>query len=168
MTNTIVYAPDFVIEMLDYSPDDTIVPGSEADMRLQPTGDSMQKEQYCVMVWNGDKHSFIDVKELICTILGRSLVDSRVMTNAIDDIGREVVDMDTHVQHLLEVAHRIANIELGVTAYSVLTPHIGLRQHQISGLLLRPAIALDDRRICPLALWFIHCDAWYTLCMPSL
>ena len=37
------------------------------------------------------------------------------MTIAIDEVGREVVEMGPNVQRLLDVAHRIAKIELGVT-----------------------------------------------------
>ncbi|VDB86546.1 unnamed protein product [Peniophora sp. CBMAI 1063] len=115
MSKTVAYALDFMLETLDYSPDDTSVPPSEADLRLQPTGDPMQKEQYCVVVWNDDKHSFTETEELFVDVLKRPREDARALVETVDEVGREVVEMGPNVQRLLDVANRIAKIELGVT-----------------------------------------------------
>ncbi|KAK7047224.1 E3 ubiquitin-protein ligase ubr1 [Paramarasmius palmivorus] len=115
MARTVGYALDFVLDTLDYSPDEPSVPANEADLRLQPSADPMMKDQYCVIVWNDDKHSFDEVIKLICDLTGRSREEAAEMTQRIDENGREIIDMSTDVPRLLEMAQTIAQIDLGVT-----------------------------------------------------
>ncbi|KAL0058621.1 E3 ubiquitin-protein ligase ubr1 [Marasmius tenuissimus] len=70
MNRTIGYALDFVLDTLDFSPDEPSVPSNEADLRLQPSADPILKDQYCVIIWNDDKHSFDEVIKLICDLTG--------------------------------------------------------------------------------------------------
>ena len=44
MGRTVGYALDFLLDTLDCSPDEPTVPPNEADLRLQPTPDPMQKD----------------------------------------------------------------------------------------------------------------------------
>ncbi|KAG7090500.1 hypothetical protein E1B28_009613 [Marasmius oreades] len=115
MNRTVGYALDFVLDTLDYSPDEPSVPSNEADLRLQPSADPMMKDQYCVIIWNDDKHSFDEVIKLICDLTGRSREEATEMTQRIDENGREMVEMSTDVSRLLEMAQNIAQIDLGVT-----------------------------------------------------
>jgi E3 ubiquitin-protein ligase UBR1 len=115
MGRTIGYALDFLLDTLDSSPDEPSVPSNEADLRLQPTADPMQKDQYCVIIWNDDKHSFDEVIQLICDTTHRDRKEATVMAHTIDDLGREIIDMNTNVTRLLEIAQVISKIEIGVT-----------------------------------------------------
>ncbi|KAG8220614.1 hypothetical protein J3R82DRAFT_2867 [Butyriboletus roseoflavus] len=115
MGRTIGYALDFLLDTIDCSPDDPSVPSNEADLRLQPTGDPMQKDQYSVIIWNDDKHSFDEVIQLICDTTNRDRKEATAMAHAIDEHGREIIDMNTNVPRLLEVAQVISKIEIGVT-----------------------------------------------------
>ncbi|KAF9235714.1 hypothetical protein BU15DRAFT_51032 [Melanogaster broomeanus] len=115
MGRAIGYALDFLLDTLDSSPDDPTVPSNEADLRLQPTADPMQKDQYCVIVWNDDKHSFDEVIQLICDTTNRDRREATAVAHAIDELGREIIDMNTNVTRLLEIAQVISKIEIGVT-----------------------------------------------------
>ncbi|KAH9947349.1 hypothetical protein B0H21DRAFT_339112 [Amylocystis lapponica] len=115
MNRTVAYALDFVLDTLDYSPDETVVPTNEDDLRMQPSGDPMLRDTFCVVVWNDDKHSFEELVKLLCDLTYRSREEVTEIVNRIDDQGREVVDMNTNVTRLLDMAHNIAQIDLGVT-----------------------------------------------------
>ncbi|KAG6327509.1 hypothetical protein ID866_11580, partial [Astraeus odoratus] len=115
MGRTIGYALDFLLDTLDYSPDEPTIPSNEADLRLQPSADPMQKDQYCIVLWNDDKHSFDEVIQLICDTTNRDWKEASALAHAIDEFGREIVDMNANVTRLLEIAQIISKIELGVT-----------------------------------------------------
>ncbi|EGN92926.1 hypothetical protein SERLA73DRAFT_163768 [Serpula lacrymans var. lacrymans S7.3] len=115
MGRTIGYALDFLLDTLDYSPEEASVPNNEADLRLQPSADPMQKDQYCLVVWNDDKHSFDEVVRLICANTSRDRKEAYAVAHLIDELGREVVDMNTNVTRLLEIARTFSTIEIGVT-----------------------------------------------------
>ncbi|KAH9972888.1 hypothetical protein BGW80DRAFT_1459609 [Lactifluus volemus] len=115
MTRTVAYAVDFVLETLDCSPDETSVPTHEADLRLQPSADPMMKVQYCVVLWNDEKHSFAEVINLLRSLTLTPQEKATEITNRIDDPGREVIEMSTDVPRVLDIAQNIAQIELGVT-----------------------------------------------------
>ncbi|RDB27292.1 E3 ubiquitin-protein ligase ubr1 [Hypsizygus marmoreus] len=115
MRRTVGYALDFVLDTLDYSPDESIVPANEADLRLQPSADPMMKDQYCVVLWNDDKHSFDEVIKLLCDMTNRTREEASLVAHRIDENGREVIDMNTNVTRLLETAQAITQIDLGVT-----------------------------------------------------
>jgi len=115
MRRTIAFALDFMLDTLDYSPDEPSVPANEADLRLQPSADPMMKDQYCVVLWNDDKHSHDEVVRLLCDLTGRSLEDAKAVEKRMEEIGRDVVDMNSNVGRLLEMAQAIGQIDLGVT-----------------------------------------------------
>lgn len=115
MNRTVGYALDFLLDTLDYSPDEPSVPANEGELRLQPSADPMMKDQYCVIVWNDDKHSFEEVIQLICETTNRTKGEASDIAHRIDELGREIVDMNTNVSRLLEIAQTISHIDLGVT-----------------------------------------------------
>jgi E3 ubiquitin-protein ligase UBR1 len=100
---------------LDFSPDEPSFPSNEADLRLQPSGDPMMKDQYCVIVWNDDKHSFEEVTKLISDTTNRSREEALNLAHRIDEQGREIIVMNTNATRLLEMAHTVNQIDLGVT-----------------------------------------------------
>ncbi|EMD41464.1 hypothetical protein CERSUDRAFT_146440 [Gelatoporia subvermispora B] len=115
MGKTVGYALDFLLDTLDYSPDETIVPATEVDLRAQPTGDPMIRDQFCIVLWNDDKHSFDEVINILCDPPNRDWEEASALAERIDEQGREIIDMHTNIPKLLEVAHAIAHIDLGVT-----------------------------------------------------
>ncbi|KAG5634486.1 hypothetical protein H0H81_001778 [Sphagnurus paluster] len=115
MRRTVGYALDFVLDTLDYSPDESTVPLNEADLRVQPSADPMMKDQYCVVLWNDDKHSFEEVIKLLCEMTNRTSEEASAVAHRIDENGREIIDMNTNVTRLLEMAQGITQIDLGVT-----------------------------------------------------
>ncbi|KAJ7596572.1 hypothetical protein C8J56DRAFT_850021 [Mycena floridula] len=115
MGRTVGYALDFLLETLDFSPEEPTVPANEADVRLQSSGDPMMKEQYCVVLWNDDKHSFDEVIKILCDLTSRPREEASEIVHRIDENGREIIDMSTDVARLLEIAQSITQIDLGVT-----------------------------------------------------
>ena len=115
MSRTIGYAIDFMLDTLDYSPDEPSVPLNEAELRLQPSADPMMKDQFCIIVWNDDKHSFDEVIRLICDMTARSREEADEMACRIDEQGRDVIDMSINAIRLLEIAQTFSQIDLGVT-----------------------------------------------------
>ncbi|KAF8629016.1 hypothetical protein AX17_005872 [Amanita inopinata Kibby_2008] len=115
MHRTIGYALDFVLDTLDYSPDEPVIPTNEADLRLQPSADPMLKDQYCIVLWNDDKHSFDEVIKLLCDLTNRTREEASALAQKIDETGREVIDINSNVPRLLDVAQTITHIDLGVT-----------------------------------------------------
>lgn len=115
MHRTVGFALDFMLDTLDYSPDEPSVPTNEADLRLQPSADPMMKDQYCIVLWNDDKHSFDEVITLLHDMTNRSHEEASIVAHQIDENGREIIDMNTNVNRLLETAQAITQIDLGVT-----------------------------------------------------
>lgn len=115
MRRTVGYALDFILDTLDYSPDEPSVPSNEVDLRLQPSADPMAKDQYCVIIWNDDKHSFDEVIQLVCETTSRSREQAEDIVRKIDEQGRHIIDMNTNIARLLEVAQTISQIDIGVT-----------------------------------------------------
>ncbi|THU98837.1 hypothetical protein K435DRAFT_837946 [Dendrothele bispora CBS 962.96] len=159
MNRTVGYALDFLLDTLDYSPDEPSVPNNEADLRLQPSADPMMKDQHCVIVWNDDKHSFDEVIKLLCDLTPRSREEALESAHRIDENGRDIIAMSTDVTHLLEIAQSISQIDLGVTvrrAYDTFREQIvaviiewllDLTQSRLSAdtLILREVIAEELR-----------------------
>ena len=115
MRRTIGFALDFLLDTLDYSPDEPVVPANEADLRLQPSADPMMKDQYCIVLWNDDKHSFEEVTKLLVDMTNRTPDDAAAVVRRLDEQGREIIDMNSNVNRLLETAQAITQIDIGVT-----------------------------------------------------
>ncbi|KAF6758805.1 putative zinc finger in N-recognin-domain-containing protein [Ephemerocybe angulata] len=132
MHRTIAFAVDFILDVLDYSPDEASIPVNEADLRLQPSADPMMKDMFCLVLWNDDKHSYDEVKTVIMELSGKGSGPERerevdAMVRKLEDEGRVMVDMNVintnpstamHGHHhgkLLEMGLAMAQIDLGVT-----------------------------------------------------
>ncbi|KAF8910386.1 hypothetical protein CPB85DRAFT_1413971 [Mucidula mucida] len=115
MNKTVGYALDFVLDTLDYSPDEPLVPKTDVEMRKQPSADPMMKEQYCIVLWNDEKHSFDEVIGLLCDKVGRTREDASECAHRIDENGREIIEMGNNAPKLLETAQALSTIDLGVT-----------------------------------------------------
>ncbi|KAJ7073950.1 hypothetical protein C8F01DRAFT_1242237 [Mycena amicta] len=115
MTRTVALVFDFILETLDYSPDEPTVPADEATLRLQPSADPALREHYCVVLWNDDKHSYEEVTKLLADLTGVSRDEAAELTRRIDEEGRGVVASSTDATRLLSIAHALSQIDLGVT-----------------------------------------------------
>uniref|UniRef100_A0A8H8CS44 E3 ubiquitin-protein ligase n=1 Tax=Psilocybe cubensis TaxID=181762 RepID=A0A8H8CS44_PSICU len=115
MRRTIGFALDFLLDTLDYSPDEPTVPANEADLRLQPSADPMMKDQYCIVLWNDDKHSYDEVTKILIDLTNRTHEDAAALVRKIDEQGREIIDTNSNITRLLETAQAITQIDLGVT-----------------------------------------------------
>lgn len=116
MSRTIGYAIDYVLDTLDYSPEVTGAPPKEDYLWKQPTGDPMMiKDQFCVILWNDDKHSFDEVIQLLCDMTNRTREEASVIADRIDEQGREIIEMNSNIPRLVEMGQTIQQIDLGVT-----------------------------------------------------
>ncbi|PSR82970.1 hypothetical protein PHLCEN_2v5940 [Hermanssonia centrifuga] len=116
MSRTVGYALDYVLDTLDYSPEETAVPRSEEELMQQPTGDPMSlKDQFCVVLWNDDKHSFDEVIQLLCDMTGRTREEASASAVRVDEQGRDIIEMNSSIPRLLELGQTISQIDLGVT-----------------------------------------------------
>ncbi|CAL1696803.1 unnamed protein product [Somion occarium] len=144
MSRTVGYAIDYILDTLDYSPDETICPRDEIVLRNQPSGDPMMmKEQYCIVIWNDDKHSYDEVSQLLVDTTGRTKDEASEVVARIDENGRDVVDMNANVPRLLEIGHSISQVDLGVTirrAYDTF-------REQVSAVIIEWLLDLTRSRI---------------------
>ncbi|KAF8992917.1 hypothetical protein BDQ17DRAFT_1432049 [Cyathus striatus] len=120
MSQAIAFALSYIIHHLSYSPDELTLPANEADLRLQPTADPMQKDHYNLVLWNDDKHSFDEVITLLCDLTAKPREEIAAVVDRIDDVGRDIIDFGftpaaSGAGRLLEIAQGIAQIDLGVT-----------------------------------------------------
>ena len=112
---TVAFALDFILDTLDYSPDTLSLPGDEAYLRLQPSADPMLKDQYCVVLWNDDKHSFDEVAQILAELLDKPLAETKAIARRLDENGREIIEMGSNAGRLVEIAQALHHIDLGVT-----------------------------------------------------
>ena len=144
MRKTVAYALDFILDTLDYSPDEPSVPTGEADLRLQPSADPMMKDQFCVVLWNDEKHSFDDLIKLLMDTTNRSREEANETVIRIDEQGRDIIDMHANAGRLLETARTFSQIDLGVTvrrAYDTF-------REQISVVIIEWILDLTRSRLC--------------------
>lgn len=84
MTRTIAYALDFALDTLDFSPDETIYPSNEQDLKKQVTADPIATDYYAVVLWNDEKHSFDDVIQHVRDATGCSTKDASDIATRVD------------------------------------------------------------------------------------
>ena len=85
MSRTIAYALDFILDTLDYSPDDAVPPHDEEELRSQPSADPTAKDSYAILLWNDDKHSFEEVIQNVCEATGCSRDVASDMISRLDE-----------------------------------------------------------------------------------
>ncbi|KAL1733010.1 hypothetical protein EV714DRAFT_205521 [Schizophyllum commune] len=115
MRRTVGYALDFIIDTLDYSPEEPSVPANEAELCVQPSADPMTKDVFSIVLWNDDKHSYDEVAKVLRDLLGRSRDEASEILRNMEDNGREVIEMNSNATRMLEIAQTITQIDLGVT-----------------------------------------------------
>ncbi|KAJ7725312.1 hypothetical protein B0H16DRAFT_1384303 [Mycena metata] len=143
MARTIACALDFILDTLDLSPDEPSVPPNEADLRLQPSGDPLLKDHYCIVLWNDDKHSYEELSTLLADLTSIHPDEAALLVRRLDEDGRVVVSSGTDAVRLLDIAHALSQIDLGVT---VRRGHDTFREH-IVGVITEWLLDLTRARL---------------------
>lgn len=143
MSRSVAYVLDFILDTLDYSPDETLLAKTEEALNMQPTADPLKKDLFAVMVWNDDKHSFDEVIRHLADCCSCSLEEATNLAHNIDEQGREIVEMNNFSPKLLDIAQSISRIELGVT---IRRAYDSFRE-QIAGVLIEWLLDLTKCRL---------------------
>ncbi|KAG9126257.1 hypothetical protein FRC07_004223, partial [Ceratobasidium sp. 392] len=143
LSRTIGYALDFLLDTLDFSPDDASPPGDDAELRQHPTADPAQTERFSVVLWNDEKHSFDEVIHHLVDTTGMSKLDAIQTANRVDQEGRDIIRTGEDVDQLLKIADSINWIDIGVTvrrAYDTF-------REQVAAVILEWLLDLTSARI---------------------
>ncbi|KAG8769360.1 hypothetical protein FRC12_005006 [Ceratobasidium sp. 428] len=143
LARTIGYALDFLLDTLDFSPDDASPPGDDAELRQHPTADPAQTERFSVVLWNDEKHSFDEVIHHLMDTTGMAKLDAIHTANRVDQEGRDIIRTGEDVDQLLKIADSINWIDIGVTvrrAYDTF-------REQVAAVILEWLLDLTSARI---------------------
>ena len=69
MTRALDCVLDFILDTLDYSPEETAAPTEEADI-LEAPGDASENGLYAIVIWNDEKHSFPELTTHLSNVTG--------------------------------------------------------------------------------------------------
>ncbi len=92
MTRSISYALEFIIDTLDYSPEECNVPENEEALLGQPSQDPTEKDLFAIVLWNDEKHAFSEVNRQLVETCGCTLEEAVTHTDRMDEEGRGVVE----------------------------------------------------------------------------
>lgn len=90
MSRTIACAVDFILDALDYSPEETSIPETPDEVHEQPSanidagGMLGSDDLYAVVLWNDEKHSFNEVSAHVSDITSCSRKESMALAEAVD------------------------------------------------------------------------------------
>ncbi|CAE6498279.1 unnamed protein product [Rhizoctonia solani] len=142
LARTIGYALDFLLDTLDFSPDDA-TPPAEAELGRHPTADPTPTDRFSVILWNDEKHSFDEVIHHLMVTTGMSKIEAVHTANRVDQEGREIIRTGEDVNQLLKIADSINLIDIGVTvrrAYDTF-------REQVAAVILEWLLDLTSARI---------------------
>ncbi|CAE6480929.1 unnamed protein product [Rhizoctonia solani] len=142
LARTIGYALDFLLDTLDFSPDDA-TPPAEAELGRHPTADPTPTDRFSVILWNDEKHSFDEVIHHLVVTTGMSKIEAVQTANRVDQEGRDIIRTGEDVNQLLKIADSINLIDIGVTvrrAYDTF-------REQVAAVILEWLLDLTSARI---------------------
>lgn len=89
MTRTIDCVIEFILDTLDSSPEETVPPKDEADLKrlLLPLD---RGAPLATVLWNDEKHSFTEVVSALCELIGCSSKEGLKIAELIDNEVRPV------------------------------------------------------------------------------
>jgi E3 ubiquitin-protein ligase UBR1 len=119
MSRTISDALEFILDTLDYSPDECNVPETEKELLEQPSQDPTPKDLFAIVLWNDEKHAFSEVNRQLVETCGWTEEAAMSYTDRIDQEERGVVDVSPYNARLPDVAHGLARVDLVVSVESV-------------------------------------------------
>ncbi|CAE6372048.1 unnamed protein product [Rhizoctonia solani] len=114
LARTVGYALDFLLDTLDFSPDEA-TPPAEAELGRHPTADPTPTDRFSVILWNDEKHSFDEVIHHLIVTTGMSQIEAVQTANKVDQEGRDIIRTGEDVNQLLKIADGINLIDIGVT-----------------------------------------------------
>ncbi|CAG7852362.1 E3 ubiquitin-protein ligase ubr1; AltName: Full=N-end-recognizing protein; AltName: Full=N-recognin-1 [Serendipita indica DSM 11827] len=127
MARVIGCALDFLLDVLDYSPEDTTLPSSYEALMDQSSADPLQKEYWAIVLWNDEKHSYDEAVAHLQHMTGCNLQQATAVVLRTDDEGRDVIEVAGDAKRLLETAHKISTVDLTVTmrrAFDIFREHM--------------------------------------------
>ncbi|CAE6425553.1 unnamed protein product [Rhizoctonia solani] len=142
LARTVGYALDFLLDTLDFSPDDA-TPPAEAELSRHPTADPTPTDRFSVILWNDEKHSFDEVIHHLMVTTGMTKIEAVQTANRVDQEGREIIRTGEDVNQLLKIADSINLIDIGVTvrrAYDTF-------REQVAAVILEWLLDLTSARI---------------------
>ena len=131
LESTLNCVVDYIIDTLDYSPEEAVPPVDESSIRGAPN-DLHRNGPYAVVVWNDEKHSFDEVTSQLLDITDYTREHALSLTDKVDgevsmrhDVlssrspsvlqGRAVISILPHLGNAMGIASRLSQIDLGVT-----------------------------------------------------
>ncbi|KAG8835783.1 hypothetical protein FRC17_001177 [Serendipita sp. 399] len=127
MGKVIGCAINFLLDVLDYSPEDTTLPTSQDALAAQVSADPLQKEYWAIVLWNDEKHSYDEAVAHLQHMTGCNLQQATAVVLRTDEEGRDVIEVAGDAKRLLETAHKISTIDLTVTmrrAFDIFREHM--------------------------------------------
>ncbi|KAL7415119.1 hypothetical protein BDY24DRAFT_383763 [Mrakia frigida] len=118
---------DYVLDTLDFSPEETALPKSEEALKMQPTAETTLSEwekrdgarrTYAVVLWNDEKHTREDVVVQLGDAAGWGDSAGWDCAEKLHTEGRDIIETSDNVPRLLHIAHTLSQIDLGVTLRS--------------------------------------------------
>lgn len=143
ISRTIAYALDYILDTLDFSPDDAVPPVEIAALRAQQTADPYEHDLYAVLLWNDDKHSFEEVINNVREATGANTADATRSVDRIDEEGRDIIELSDDFAKLLDVGTRLHQIDLGVT----IRRSFDTFREEISGIMIEWLLDLTICRV---------------------
>ncbi|PWN48310.1 hypothetical protein IE53DRAFT_202971 [Violaceomyces palustris] len=74
-----------------------------------------RKRQYSVLLWNDEKHSFRQVIDTVTDATGITELAAKNVAERVDQHGRAIIQIDSELRYLLNIARVLSQIDLTVT-----------------------------------------------------
>ncbi|KAJ1871195.1 E3 ubiquitin-protein ligase ubr1 [Coemansia sp. RSA 990] len=171
---TIAVVLEFILESFATSPinltaqfdEHTII--EDAHNAGLAIGDHEKQEQFAIVLWNDEVHSYQDVIDQCTEALQCSQIEAKRIAKAVDTCGRDVLRVSASIPELIDIATTMTNVSLSVSIRAARD----IFREQLSASLL---IWLRDLACCkfrPLARVFsgkinneIRSEISYQLCL---
>jgi E3 ubiquitin-protein ligase UBR1 len=127
---TIARTLDYLIDVFSCSPEQLRLPKSEESIiederssrltaKWYDPGDQPEKcEEYCLVLWNDEKHTVNDVRDQVARACKQKLAFGLAKAYEVNDVGRSAIVYRSDLKELLRMAKIIEEIKLTVTIRS--------------------------------------------------
>ncbi|KAH7091221.1 hypothetical protein FB567DRAFT_518218 [Paraphoma chrysanthemicola] len=127
---TIARTMDYLIDVFSCSPEQLRLPKSEESILMDEResrltskwydpGDQPEEcEEYCLVLWNDEKHTVNDVRDQVARACKQKLAFGLAKAYEVNDVGRSAVVYRSDLKELLRMAKIIEEIKLTVTIRS--------------------------------------------------
>jgi E3 ubiquitin-protein ligase UBR1 len=126
---TIARALDYFCDVWSCSPEQLRLPKTEKSVKEDEqcsrlssewygTEDTEQDSEYALVLWNDEKHTVHDVRDIVARACRKSLPDGLRKAHQVDNVGRSILLYSTDLPNLLHMAKIIEQPKLTVTVRS--------------------------------------------------